>query len=94
MSDVSPATVIALAAAAMALLAYAAVLFSRMPACQLGDVHRPQRHPLGGFTCADCGLTGATLSEFGFDESGDFISDQQVSIGGAPGERFIERRAR
>lgn len=36
--------------------------------CKLrGRGHRPKRHFLGGFRCADCGATGADLEAMGFD---------------------------
>jgi hypothetical protein len=38
--------------------------------CALRRYHRPRRHPLGGFRCAECGAAGADLEEMGFAGSG------------------------
>lgn len=32
--------------------------------------HAPMRHPLGGFTCKDCGEAGADLDDMGFFGNG------------------------
>ncbi len=33
--------------------------------CYWRGWHEPQRHPLNGFRCADCGFAGASLDEMG-----------------------------
>lgn len=35
-----------------------------------GRGHNAVRHPLGGFRCADCGVTGESLEEMGFKRDG------------------------
>jgi hypothetical protein len=38
--------------------------------CLMRNRHDPQRHPLGGFRCSECGLVGADLDDMGFAGSG------------------------
>ena len=38
--------------------------------CYVRGCHEPQRHPLGGFTCATCKVAGASLDEMGFEACG------------------------
>jgi hypothetical protein len=38
--------------------------------CQMRGHHRAMRHPLGGFRCRDCGTSGETLVDMGFEDSG------------------------
>lgn len=42
--------------------------------CAFRRTHRnPRRHPLGGFTCEDCGFVGADLEEMGFENSAGVV---------------------
>lgn len=38
--------------------------------CLVRGHHNPERHPLGGFRCLDCGEAGADYDEMGFHGTG------------------------
>jgi len=38
--------------------------------CYWRGRHEPVRHPLGGFTCAECAHVGGSLDEMGFEDAG------------------------
>jgi hypothetical protein len=46
--------------------------------CWMRRQHDPSRHPLGYFRCADCGVTGASLDEMGFDGDGYVPPDRRT----------------
>lgn len=45
--------------------------------CWIHGYHPPVRHPLGGFTCRECGHAGADLSAMGFP-GGGYISSLRL----------------
>ena len=47
--------------------------------CYLRNFHRPVRHPLGGFKCAECGEAGADLGQMGVLDGGYVLSGRPLS---------------
>ena len=46
--------------------------------CWIRGRHAPVRHPLGGFTCGECGHAGAHLGAMGFPDGGYIPSVRRV----------------
>jgi len=64
-------------------------MFARLR-CLFRTHHRPARHPLGGFRCADCGAVGADLNEMGFEGMG-YVSPSRRLFSREREERIPER---
>jgi hypothetical protein len=43
-----------------------------------GRGHNPERFPLGGFKCRDCGQAGADLDEMGFVQGGYVLPVRRI----------------
>lgn len=53
--------------------------------CLIRGHHLPARHPVGGFTCTECGHAGADLGAMGFPDGGYIPSVRRVFTRGRAG---------
>jgi hypothetical protein len=64
------ATAVGIVTVAVALFVPENVSAVGLARCVVHGHHEPRRHPLGGFRCETCGLSGRDLDDFGFVDGG------------------------